>query len=142
MKTSAPSWKPYAPNLAINKSWSILSKAYDRFINMAQTKPPLVFFHFSFIFTKQSWMLWFFLKPVSNFDNLPSMKFSIWIYMILSKIFGTWCKTLTGLWLSLSKSSFFKKIEVTSTAFNSPGKHRFRIDELIIFVRRENEHQL
>ena len=41
--------------LAINKSWFIVSKAFDKSMNMAQTKPPLsrVFFHFSSVLFKQ-----------------------------------------------------------------------------------------
>ena len=38
-----------------------------------------------------------FLKPVSNFDNLHSMKFSIWIYMILSKTFDNHSLIVTAL---------------------------------------------
>ena len=91
MKTSASSGKPYAPYLANKKSSLIVPKVFYKSMNMAQTKPPLsrVFFHFSSILTRECWVLWFFLKPVSNFDNLSSMKFSICVYMILSMIFDT-----------------------------------------------------
>ena len=45
--------------------------------------------------------------------------------MIFSKNFDTLDKALTGLWFSLSRSSFFLKIGLTSASFNSSGKHPF-----------------
>ena len=110
----------------------------QRPLNMAQTKTPLsrVFFRFSSIWTK-CWVLWFFLKHVRNFDNLPSMKFSIWIYMILSKTFDLWHWQAYSFLVFLSKSSFLLKVRVTSATFSSSRKHPFWKDELIIFVRRE-----
>ena len=88
-------------------------------------------------------MLWFFVKPVSNFDNLSSMKLSICVYMALSMIFvGAWGKALTGLWCSLSKPSFFLGIGVTSAAFSSSGGHPFRVDELMVLLGEGHEHRL
>ena len=79
------------------QSWFIVSKAFDNYMNIAQTKPLLsrVFFHLPSILIKQCWVLWFFLNPVSRFDNLSSMK--LWVYMILLKTFDMWGETLTGL---------------------------------------------
>lgn len=99
IKESASFWKPYAPNFAINKSWFTVQKAFEKSMNMARTKPtlPRLFFHFSRILIKQCWVLWTFLNPVSKSDSLPSMKISIWVYMILSNNFGMWSKTLVFL---------------------------------------------
>ena len=111
----------------------------QRSLNMTQTKTPLsrVFFRFSSILTK-CWVLWFFLKHVRNFANLPSMKFSIWIYMILSKTFDLWhWQAYSFFCFFLSKSSFLLKVRVTSATFSSSRKHPFWKDEWIIFVRRQ-----
>ena len=82
-------------------------------------------------------MSWFSLNSVSNFSNLSSTKLSIWVYMILSRTFDMWDKTLTGLQFSSSKSLFFSNVELTFAAFKSSGKQPFLKHKLIIFVRIE-----
>ena len=54
--------------------------------------------------------------------------------MILSKTFDTLNKTLTDLYFSLSRSTFFLKKGLTSASFKSSGKHPSSKDTLMIFV--------
>ena len=76
-------------------------------------------------------------KPVNRFDSLSCINGSIWLYMILSKSFDSLNKTLTGLYFSLSRSSFFLKLGLTSESFKSPGKHLFSNDKLMTLVVSE-----
>lgn len=117
---------------------------------MAQTKPPLstVMFHLSSVLIKHCWVLWFFMKPVNNFNNLSSMNYAFSLHvMILSKTAEMWDQTITDLQLSLCKLSFCPchkslcklsfgtKIGLTSAVFTSSGKQTFLKDELMTFVR-------
>ena len=88
--------KPYAPNLAIFKSWCIVPKAFYRSMSIAHKYPSLfsIFFQFSSMYTRQCCVLWFFLKPVNRFDSLSCMSASVWLYMIFSKTFDKLNKTL------------------------------------------------
>ena len=82
----------YVPNLAASNLWFNVSKARERFLNIAATNLLLssVFLQFSIILTIQIWVMWSFVKLASNAENLLSMKLLVWVCIILSKIFDTW----------------------------------------------------
>ena len=104
-----------------------------------KTKPLLsrVFFHFPSILTKQCWVLWFFLKPVSNFDNLPYMKFSIWMDTTLSMIFDTWGKNTDRPIVFFVQVIIFLINWGNFFCFQFVWKTSISDGWVIIFVRRE-----
>ena len=138
--------KPYTINLGIIKSWCIVSKVFDKTMNVGHTCPPLssIIIQISNMYIRQCCVLYFFLKPVNRFDSLSCMKASTWMQMIFSNTFDKLIKHWQAykfiyldhrfLFVFLFVCLFFWKISLTSASFKSSGKHPFSNDKLMIFV--------
>ena len=111
----------------LKSKWILLQQIYLYLVQ---------FFQFSIMLPKQCWVLWFFLKTVSNavcFLEYTWIKLLFWVCFILSETFDTGDRTLAGLQLSFSYSIFFKA-SVDFCCFKSLAMQPLISERFIIFL--------
>ena len=132
MKLNACFKKPYDFSFASKRSRFMVSKAFERSVNMADIFSSLskAFFHFYNLKNVVCHV-----KPVIHFKIFFSIKLLIYLQITHSKTFDMRGNKLTGLWFSFCKGLRFLYTGVTSDCFNSSGKVDSFREWLIVFVR-------
>ena len=109
VKLNACFEKPYGFSFDWKRPWFLVSKAFERSINIADIfcSLPKAFFYFCSMTIKECCVPYDFPKPVKHFEILFSIKLLICWEIFPLMTFGMCGNKVTGLQLSFDKGSSF-----------------------------------